>query len=83
MRHYQFRVNMSQDYELLGVSQDNPQLVTYIREILLFPAIEPHHNPLQSTDIMSPDTTYVLKLLKNKVRLNFTSFFCLHISISN
>lgn len=70
MKHYQFRVNMSQDYELLGVSQDNPQLVTYIREILLFPAIEPHHKPLQSEDIISPDTVYVMKLLKNKVSKN-------------
>lgn len=67
MKHYQFRMNMSQDYDLLGVSQDNPQLVTYIREILLFPAIEPNHKPLQSEDIISPDTVYVMKLLKNKV----------------
>ncbi|KAJ8967944.1 hypothetical protein NQ314_002560 [Rhamnusium bicolor] len=66
MRHYQFRVNMSQDYELLGVSQDNPQLVIYIREVHLAPAIEPHHKALESEDEVSRDTAYVLKLLKNK-----------------
>lgn len=69
MRHYQFRVNMSQDYELLGVSQDNPQLVTYIREVHLAPAIEPHHKPLESENSVSKDTAYVLKLLKNKVSI--------------
>lgn len=67
MRHYQFRVNMSQDYELLGVSQDNPQLVTYIREFHLTPAVEPHHHePLESEDGISNDTAYVIKLLNNK-----------------
>ncbi|KAJ8920170.1 hypothetical protein NQ315_011831 [Exocentrus adspersus] len=66
MRHYQFRVNMSQDYELLEVAQDNPQLVTYIREVHLAPAIEPHHKPLESENAISKDTAYVLKLLKNK-----------------
>ncbi|CAG9818558.1 unnamed protein product [Phaedon cochleariae] len=66
MRHYQFKVNMSQDYDLLGVSQDNPQLVMYIKEVHLTPAIELHHKPLESKDEVSPDTSYVLKLLKNK-----------------
>ncbi|KAJ8966115.1 hypothetical protein NQ317_011020 [Molorchus minor] len=66
MRHYQFRVNMSQDYELLSVSQDNPQLVTYIREVHLAPAIELHHKPLTPQDTVSKDTAYVIKLLKNK-----------------
>lgn len=60
---------MSQDYELLGVSQDNPQLVTYIREVHLAPAIEPHHKPLESENSVSKDTAYVLKLLKNKVSI--------------
>ncbi|XP_068897119.1 protein Star isoform X2 [Tenebrio molitor] len=67
MRHYQFRVNMSQDYELLSVSQDNPQLITYIREVHLRPAIEPHHKPLESlADGPPEDTAYVIKLLNNK-----------------
>nr|ADJ97385.1 star [Tribolium castaneum] len=67
MRHYQFRVNMSQDYELLSVSQDNPQLITYIREVHMQPAIEPHHKPLESQATGPPeDTAYVLKLLNNK-----------------
>ncbi|KAG5888573.1 hypothetical protein JTB14_029870 [Gonioctena quinquepunctata] len=66
MRHYQFRVNMSQDYDLLGVSQDDPQLVMYIREVHLSPAIELHHKPLESKDEITPDTAYVMKLLKNK-----------------
>lgn len=66
MRHYQFRMNMTQDYELLGVSQDNPQLVAYIREVHLSAAIEPHHKPLESEDVVFPDTAYVMKLLKNK-----------------
>ncbi|XP_059615319.1 protein Star [Phlebotomus argentipes] len=33
IRHQQFRLNMSRDYDLLGVSQDNPLLVTYFREV--------------------------------------------------
>ncbi|XP_018329594.1 protein Star [Agrilus planipennis] len=67
MRHHQFRVNMSQDYELLEVAQDNPQLVTYIREVQLVPAVEPHHRPLESTGPQPPsDTAFVLKLLNNK-----------------
>nr|CAH7757671.1 unnamed protein product [Callosobruchus chinensis] len=66
MRHYQFKVNMSQDYELFGISQDNAQLITYIREVHLSPAIEPNHRPLESEDIILQDTVYVLKLLKNK-----------------
>lgn len=60
---------MSQDYELLSVQQDNPQLITYIREVHLQPAIEPHHKPLESQATGPPeDTAYVLKLLNNKVR---------------
>uniref|UniRef100_A0A336MA81 CSON007846 protein n=1 Tax=Culicoides sonorensis TaxID=179676 RepID=A0A336MA81_CULSO len=33
IRHQQFRLNMSRDYDLLGVQQDNPSLITYIREV--------------------------------------------------
>ena len=78
MRHYQFRVNMSQDYELLSVAQDNPLLITYIREVHLRPAIEPHHKPLESLAAGPPeDTAYVLKLLNNKVSFGaqISSFF--------
>lgn len=35
IRHQQFRLNMSRDYEISGVRQDDPQLVTFIREIHL------------------------------------------------
>lgn len=60
---------MSQDVELLNVAQDNPQLITYIREVHLRPAIEPHHKPLEYQALgPSEDTAYVLKLLNNKVR---------------
>lgn len=33
IRHQQFRLNMSKDYDLLGVKQDDPSLITFIREI--------------------------------------------------
>lgn len=66
IKHYQFRVNMSQDYDLLGVSQDDPQLIMYIREVHLTPAIEPNHKPLKSEDEISEDTAYVIDLLHNK-----------------
>lgn len=33
IRHQQFRLNMSRDYDLLGVSQDNPALISYLREV--------------------------------------------------
>ncbi|XP_028135821.2 protein Star [Diabrotica virgifera virgifera] len=66
IKHYQFRVNMSQDYDLLGVSQDDPQLIMYIRAVHLTPAIEPNHKPLKSEDEISEDTAYVIKLLNNK-----------------
>lgn len=35
IRHQQFRLNMSRDYDLQGISQDNPVLVSYLREIHL------------------------------------------------
>lgn len=67
MKHHQFRVNMSQDYELLGIAQDNEELITYIREVHLAPAIEPHHPPILSNLTEPPeDTAYVIKLLNNK-----------------
>ncbi|XP_058814985.1 protein Star isoform X2 [Topomyia yanbarensis] len=33
IRHQQFRLNMSRDYDLMGVPQDNPALVKYVRDI--------------------------------------------------
>lgn len=33
IRHQQFRLNMSRDYDLLGVEPDNPSLITYVREV--------------------------------------------------
>lgn len=35
IRHQQFRLNMSRDYELQGISQDNPGLISYVREVHL------------------------------------------------
>lgn len=32
-RHQQFRLNMSRDLDFYGVAQDNPYLVTYVREL--------------------------------------------------
>lgn len=33
IRHQQFRLNMSRDYELIGVAQDDPTLIAFLREI--------------------------------------------------
>lgn len=73
MRHHQFRVNMSQDYELLGIAQDDPQLVTYIRAFQLKPAVDHHHHQYDSDGNVtaSEDTLYVLKLLNYKVKRYF------------
>lgn len=35
IRHQQFRLNMSRDYELYGVPQDDPTLLKFVREIHL------------------------------------------------
>lgn len=35
IRHQQFRLNMTRDYELVGVSQDDPELINYVRDIYL------------------------------------------------
>lgn len=66
-RHHQFLVNMSRDNEFLGVAQDNPELITYIREVHLSPAVEPHHKPLETLGpFPTEDTAYIIKLLNNK-----------------
>lgn len=35
IRHQQFRLNMSRDYDYYGVRQDDPKLITFVREIQL------------------------------------------------
>lgn len=72
MKHYQFRMNLSQDFDFLSVSQDNPQLVTYIKEVFLGPAIEPHHKPIEYTaEEPSEEINFILKLLNDKVRFEY------------
>lgn len=74
MRHYQFQVNMSRDYELLEVKQDNPQLIAYIRQMHLRPVKEMQG---EYTDVYSDrpaeDLAYILKLLNNKVSNGLTN----------
>lgn len=55
IRHQQFRLNMTRDYDLVGVTQDDPQLISYVRDIYmrryansLYSAAPPqqlHHQP--------------------------------------
>lgn len=67
-RHHQFRLNMSKDDELLGISQDNPELITYIREVHLIAGSEHHHKPLESINNRpTEDVAYILRVLNNKV----------------
>ncbi|CAH0555091.1 unnamed protein product [Brassicogethes aeneus] len=66
MKHYQFQVNMSQDNEFSRVSQDNPLLITYIREVHLTPAIEPNHKLINTEETISNDTLFVIRLLEDK-----------------
>ncbi|GLV34252.1 Star [Carabus blaptoides fortunei] len=69
MRHHQFKINMTQDYNLLNVAQDDPQLITYIREVHVRPAVDPHHyHVFNSSFYMEPTekTLYVTKILNNK-----------------
>lgn len=67
LKHYQFRLNMSQDYDFMGVTQDNPELVMYIKEVFLAPAIEKNHKPIEfNAEGPSEDVAFVLQLLKNK-----------------
>lgn len=67
MRHQQFIVNMSQDYDFLGVEQDNPQFINFIRTIHLRDAVDRHAKPLEFGDSQpTPEIQYILKLLNNK-----------------
>lgn len=67
LKHHQFKVNMSQDYEFLNVAQDNPQLILYIKEVLMDPAKETHHKPFEPTIVINKDMTLIMDILKNKV----------------
>lgn len=69
MRHHQFKINMTQDYDLLNVAQDDPQLITYIREVHIRPAVDPHHYHVYNMSQPSDKTLYVAELLRNKVRI--------------
>lgn len=66
LKHQQFTLSLNKDMELNGISQDDPQLIMYLKEVALFPAIETHHKPLESQEVIPPDTDYVLKLLNYK-----------------
>ncbi|KAI4462134.1 protein star [Holotrichia oblita] len=67
MRHYQFQVNMSRDYELLEVKQDDPELIVYIRQMHLRPVKEMQGEYMDVyNDTPAEDLGYVLKLLNNK-----------------
>ncbi|XP_030768349.1 protein Star [Sitophilus oryzae] len=66
MKHHQFTLNLSKDMELNGISQDDTQLIIYLREMAISPAIEPHHKPLESLNVMSNETEYLLKIFNNK-----------------
>lgn len=52
IRHQQFRLNMSRDYDLYGVSQDDPTLLTFIREIHLkkYPMPFMKNEPVEPTN---------------------------------
>lgn len=74
LRHHQFKVNMSQDYEFLNVAQDNTELIMYIKEMLIESAKESHHKPLESPIVINKDLLLVMKLLNNKV-IDHTAFY--------
>lgn len=67
MRHHQFKINMTQDYDLLNVAQDDPQLITYIREVHIRPAVDPHHLHVYNMSHPSDKTLFVAEILRNKV----------------
>ncbi|KAL1506187.1 hypothetical protein ABEB36_005594 [Hypothenemus hampei] len=66
MKHHQFTLSLNKDMELNSISQDDPEFILYLREVVLFPAIEPNHKPLEPQDALSQEADYVLKLLNNK-----------------
>ncbi|XP_066146610.1 protein Star [Euwallacea fornicatus] len=66
MKHHQFTLSLSKDMELNGIAQDDPQLIMYLREVALFPAIEPHQKSFEVQEPTFADTEFVLKLLNFK-----------------
>lgn len=82
IRHHQFRINMTQDYDLANVAQDDPQLIMYIREMHMSKAVDPHHYELFNATAYGRPTEraiYIAKLFNNKVRYSsivFILFLC-------
>ncbi|XP_055598553.1 protein Star isoform X2 [Uranotaenia lowii] len=82
IRHQQFRLNMSRDYDLLGVPQDNPALVKYVRDIHMkkypmtfmrnAPAPVEHLNFTNRHELTPEMAQFISKLLGNK---RFGTFF--------
>lgn len=69
IRHHQFRINMTQDYDLANVAQDDPQLIMYIREMHMRKAVDPHHYELFNATAYGRPTEraiYIAKLFNNK-----------------
>lgn len=58
---------MSRDIDFYGLAQNDPQLIAYIKQVHLKDAVEPNHPTIESHSDPPEDTTFVLKLLKNKV----------------
>jgi len=73
LRHHQFNVNMTQDYELLEVEQDNTQLINAIAAYFLKPAVEMHHHKVIEFTDEEPERNiaFILKLLKQKKNGSF------------
>ncbi|CAG9772897.1 unnamed protein product [Ceutorhynchus assimilis] len=66
MKHHQFTLSLNKDMELNGIAQDDPQLIMYLKEMALTPAVDKHHKALESQDVVTSEMEYVLKLLNNK-----------------
>ncbi|KAG7201271.1 hypothetical protein KM043_004050 [Ampulex compressa] len=62
LRRQAFDANMTRDYVLNSVSMDNPDLLTYIREVQLKPTT--HQDPLNSTQ--TAEEGYVSSLTQGK-----------------
>lgn len=79
IRHQQFRLNMSRDYELIGVAQDNPTLVAFIREIhmkkypmnFLKNAPIEHLNFTERHELTPEMAHYTANMVRGKINGNF------------
>lgn len=79
IRHQQFRLNMSRDYELFGVTQDDPTLIAFLREIhmkkypmnFLKNAPIEHLNFTQRHELTPEMANFIADLLGNKMNGNF------------